>query len=48
MKEICVEYELVKENKRFWSNEIVEFKVDCKWLSKWKVVENNCGIGIEI
>ena len=27
--------------KRFWSDKIVEFKVDCKWLSKWKVVENN-------
>ena len=30
LKEICVKYELVKEIKRFWSNEIVEFMVDCE------------------
>ena len=28
LREICVKYKLVKEIKRFWSNEIVEFKVD--------------------
>ena len=27
LKEIYIEYELIKEN---WNNEIVEFKVNCK------------------
>ena len=30
LKEICVRYKLVKKIERFWSNEIVGFKVDCE------------------
>ena len=40
LKGINVKQELVKKIEDYWNNENVEFKVDCKWLSKWKVVED--------
>ena len=47
LREIYVEYELVKEIKSFWNNVIVKIKVDCKWLSKLKVVVIDCENGID-